>query len=70
MRDRQLYDQLNATIVQLQGTIGDARGIIGDPEVSRRVKQILYNAWVFSDKIARDPGRIARGVVDRETPIK
>jgi phospholipid/cholesterol/gamma-HCH transport system substrate-binding protein len=70
MRDRQLYDQLNATIVQLQGTIGDARGIIGDPEVSRRVKQILYNAWVFSDKIARDPARLARGVVDRETPIK
>jgi phospholipid/cholesterol/gamma-HCH transport system substrate-binding protein len=70
MRDRQLYDQLNATIVQLQGTIGDARGIIGDPEVSRRVKQILFNAWVFSDKIARDPARLARGVVDRETPIK
>ena len=70
LRDRQLYDQLNATILQAQGTIADARGIIGDPEVSRRIKQILYNAWVFSDKIARDPARLARGVVDRETPIK
>jgi phospholipid/cholesterol/gamma-HCH transport system substrate-binding protein len=70
IRERQLYDQLNATIGQAQATIADARGIISDPEVSRRIKQILYNAWVFSDKIARDPGRIARGVVDRETPIK
>jgi phospholipid/cholesterol/gamma-HCH transport system substrate-binding protein len=70
IRDRQLYDQLSATIGQAQATIADARGIIGDPEVSRRIKQILYNAWVFSDKIARDPARLARGVVDRETPIK
>jgi phospholipid/cholesterol/gamma-HCH transport system substrate-binding protein len=70
IRERQLYDQLNATIGQAQATIADARGIFSDPEVSRRIKQILYNAWVFSDKIARDPGRIARGVVDRETPIK
>jgi phospholipid/cholesterol/gamma-HCH transport system substrate-binding protein len=70
IRERQLYDQLNATIGQAQATIADARGILGDPEVGRRIKQILYNAWVFSDKIARDPGRIARGVVDRETPIK
>jgi phospholipid/cholesterol/gamma-HCH transport system substrate-binding protein len=70
IRERQLYDQLNATIGQAQATIADARGIISDPEVSRRIKQILYNAWVFSDKIARDPARLARGVVDRETPIK
>jgi phospholipid/cholesterol/gamma-HCH transport system substrate-binding protein len=70
IRERQLYDQLNATIGQAQATIADARGILSDPEVSRRIKQILYNAWVFSDKIARDPARLARGVVDRETPIK
>ena len=70
IRDRQLYDQLSATIGQAQATIADARSIIGDPEVSRRIKQILYNAWVFTDKIARDPARLARGVVDRETPIK
>jgi phospholipid/cholesterol/gamma-HCH transport system substrate-binding protein len=70
IRERQVYDQLNATIAQLNGTITDARGIVSDPEVSRRIKQILYNAWVFSDKIARDPARLARGVVDRETPIK
>jgi phospholipid/cholesterol/gamma-HCH transport system substrate-binding protein len=70
IRERQLYDQLNATIGQAQATIADARGIISDPEVSRRIKQILYNAWVFTDKIARDPARLARGVVDRETPIK
>jgi phospholipid/cholesterol/gamma-HCH transport system substrate-binding protein len=70
IRDRQLYDQLNDTIGQAQATIAEARGLIADPEVSRRIKQILYNAWVFSDKIARDPARLARGVVDRETPIK
>ena len=37
---------------------------------SRRIKQILDNVWVFTDKIARDPARLARGIVDRETPIK
>jgi phospholipid/cholesterol/gamma-HCH transport system substrate-binding protein len=70
IRERQLYDQLNTTLGQAAATIADARGIISDPEVSRRIKQILFNAWVFSDKIARDPARLARGVVDRETPIK
>jgi phospholipid/cholesterol/gamma-HCH transport system substrate-binding protein len=70
IRDRQLYDQLNATILQAQGTIADLRCLVGDPEISRRIKQILHNVWVFSDKLARDPARLARGVVDRETPIK
>ena len=70
IRERQLYDQLSATMGEASATIAAARGLIDDPEVSRRVKQVLYNAWVFTDKIARDPARIARGVVDRETPIK
>jgi hypothetical protein len=25
---------------------------------------------VLTDKLARDPARLARGIVDRETPIK
>jgi len=70
IRERQVYDQLNATLAQINAAVADARGIVGDPEVSRRIKQILYNAWVFSDKIARDPARLARGIIDRETPIK
>ena len=70
IRDRQLYDQLTATILQAQGTITDVRCLVADPEISRRIRQVLYNAWVFTDKIARDPARLARGVVDRETPIK
>ena len=31
---------------------------------------IARDIRIFSDKIARDPARLARGVVDRETPIK
>ena len=36
----------------------------------RRIEQILDNVWVLTDKLARDPARVVRGVVDRETPIK
>jgi phospholipid/cholesterol/gamma-HCH transport system substrate-binding protein len=70
IRDRALYDRLNDTIGQASTTVQGVQALINDPEISRRIKMILYNAWVFSDKIARDPGRLARGVVDRETPVK
>ena len=70
IRDRALYDRLAGTIGEANAAIAEARTLINDPEISRRIKMILYNAWVFSDKIARDPARLARGVVDRETPVK
>ena len=70
IRDRALYDQISATVAQANATICDVRAIVGDPEISRRIKQILHNVWVLTDKLARDPARLARGIVDRETPIK
>ena len=70
IRDRQLYDNINQTISQANAAICDVRNIVGNPEFSRRIKQILDNVWVLTDKLARDPARLARGIVDRETPIK
>jgi phospholipid/cholesterol/gamma-HCH transport system substrate-binding protein len=70
IRDRAIYDNLNQTIAQANAAVGDVRKIVGNPELSRRIDQILYNVWVLTDKLARDPARLARGIVNRETPIK
>jgi phospholipid/cholesterol/gamma-HCH transport system substrate-binding protein len=71
LRDRQLYDQVLAAVEQASGTIRDVRTIVANVDaLSRRVRPILDDVRVFTDKIARDPARIARGVIDRETPIK
>lgn len=70
IRDRQLYDNINQTIAQANAAICDVRKIVGNPELSRRINMILDNVWVLTDKLARDPARLARGIVDRETPIK
>jgi len=64
LHDRQLYDQIASTV-------GLVRRLVSNIEVmSRRLRPILDDVRVFTDKIARDPGRIARGVINRETPIK
>jgi phospholipid/cholesterol/gamma-HCH transport system substrate-binding protein len=71
IRDRQLYDQVTATIAQASSAIQDVRLLIANVEVmSRRLRPILDDVRVFTDKIARDPARLARGVINRETPIK
>jgi hypothetical protein len=46
--------------------------MINDEFIQRRIRQILDNIWVLTDKIARDPARIARGIVpkNREVPVK
>jgi len=54
----------------LSSTVRDVRMLINDPMIYRRLEQILDNVRVFTDKIARDPARLARGVIKPETRIK
>ncbi len=66
IHDRELYDQVTMAVQQV-------RQLLANVEVmSRRLRPILDDVRVFTDKIARDPARIARGVFprNRETPIK
>ena len=79
IHDDQLYQGLASTVSQasqamsqVTGTITELRSVITDPSIERRIQQILYNVWVASDKIARDPARVIRGAVarNRELPIK
>lgn len=72
LRDQELYDKLGTTVNEAQGAIRDVRMLINDEFIQRRIRQILDNIWVLTDKIARDPARIARGIVpkNREVPVK
>ena len=64
--DRELYDQMLMTMRQVNQMVSNIE------MMSRRLRPILDDVRVFTDKIARDPARIARGFVpkNRETPIK
>lgn len=79
IHDDRLYRELASTVSeasqamrQVTGTITDARSLINDPMTQRRIKEIVYNIWVATEKVARDPARVLRGVVsrNRETPLK
>ena len=65
LHDRQLYEQLHATII-------DVRRLLAGVDKMRRieVRKILDDIRIFTSKIASDPGRIARGVIKPEVPIK
>jgi len=69
---KQTVARTTQTIDQATGAVADIRKLINDPLISRRIQMILDNVWVFTDKIARDPARVARGIVprNRETPLK
>jgi hypothetical protein len=69
IRERQTYDQLQATLAQANAAIADIRCITGSEKFRRRIEQILDNIWVLTDKLQRDPARVIRGVVNRETPL-
>lgn len=69
IRDRSTYDNLNATMAQANAAIADIRAITGDPSLRAKIRYILDNIATLSDKLARDPARIIRGVANRETPI-
>ena len=57
LNDRQLYDRLNRTAGNLE-------------QISCRLKPIVDDARVFSDKIARHPGVIVRDAVKPGTGVK
>ncbi|MBX3426687.1 MAG: MCE family protein [Pirellulales bacterium] len=69
IRDRELYDKINAAASDAQGMIADVRALVSDEFVQRRIRMILDNIWVLTDKLQRDPARALRGVVNRETPL-
>ena len=69
IRERKTYDQLQATLAQANATITDVRCLINNEKFLRRIEQILDNVWVLTDKLQRDPARVIRGVVNRETPL-
>lgn len=72
IHDDELYRQLSDTIGNASGAVGDVRTLIRDPYIYRKIRQILDNITVFAQKLAADPGRVARGVIpnNRELPIK
>jgi phospholipid/cholesterol/gamma-HCH transport system substrate-binding protein len=57
MRDRQLYDRLNCTAKNLE-------------DISWKLKPIVDDARVFTDKIARHPGVIVRDAVKPQVGVK
>ena len=67
-----VVSQLSQTVSQATGTVSDVRRMINDPLIMRRIRQILDNVWIATDKIARDPARVARGIIprNREIPVK
>jgi len=66
IHDRELYDQLTMIVHQVQKILANVENM------SRRLRPILDDVRVFTDKIARDPARIARGIIprNRELPVK
>jgi ABC-type transporter Mla subunit MlaD len=69
IRDRATYDNLNATMAQANATIRDIRALTGDPTIRAKIRLILDNIVTLTDKMARDPARVIRGVANRETLI-
>jgi len=79
IHDDKLYQQLasavgqaSEAVSQATGTITDVRALINDRQINWRIRQIIDNVAAFAQKIAQDPGRLARGVLprNRELPIK
>ncbi len=54
------------------GTVGDVRKLLNDRYLRIKIRQIIDNVNVFVQKLAQDPGRIARGIIprNRELPLK
>ncbi len=53
IHNRELYDRLNESASNIE-------------HISRRLRPIVEDARVFTDKVARDPGRLGvKGILDR-----
>jgi phospholipid/cholesterol/gamma-HCH transport system substrate-binding protein len=57
VHSRELYDRLNTTIANLE-------------EVSERLRPIVEDARIFSDKVARHPGILVRDAVRPQAGFK
>ncbi|MEQ8209753.1 MAG: MlaD family protein [Lacipirellulaceae bacterium] len=66
---RNVMVKLSATIDNGNGAVSDVRSLINDRTINIRIRQIIDEIHVFTNKLARDPARVLRGVIDRETPI-
>jgi phospholipid/cholesterol/gamma-HCH transport system substrate-binding protein len=55
VHDRELYDRLNSAIANVE-------------QVTERMRPILSDVRVFTDKVARDPSRLIKGALDRRSP--
>lgn len=66
INDSTIYDQAALTIYEVRQIVATLETL------TKRLRPILDDVRVFTDKIARDPARITRGIVprNRETPIK
>lgn len=64
--DSEIYDQLLLTTKQINQLVANIEAM------SRRLRPILDDIRVFTDKIARDPARLTRGFLprNRELPVK
>ena len=70
LNDRTLSDQAEATLKNANMAVLQLRDVIGNINVViKRLRPILDDVTVIADKVARDPARIARGVLKRETPV-
>ena len=66
LRDKELYNELLMAVRQVNQLVSNVE------MMSRRLRPILDDVRVFTDKIARDPSRVARGIIprNRELPVK
>jgi phospholipid/cholesterol/gamma-HCH transport system substrate-binding protein len=69
IRDRQTYDNLNATIMQANAAIQEMRGITGDRNIRIKIRQILDDIATLADKLARNPARVVSGAINPETRL-
>ncbi len=71
IHDRKLADQLRTTMNQVTITVSDASRLIANVEfMSRKLRPILDDVRTITDKVARDPSRVLRGVLKPEARIK
>ncbi|QDT00663.1 MlaD family protein [Adhaeretor mobilis] len=66
---RRVIQNVDSTITNGNGAVTDVRKLINDRELNIRIRQIVNEVHVLTHKLANDPARAVRGIIDRETPI-
>lgn len=67
----QAMGQVSQTVSQATAAIVDVRQLVNDRYLRAKIRQILDNVNTLVQKLAQDPGRVARGILprNRELPI-